>query len=141
MDWQQGISDLNWLAVLVATLSSFVVGFAWYAWGVFGQKWAKHVGLSKKDMEKSDGMAQTFLMTGIAAFIGVVIMGALMIATGTEGLVDGAIFGVIVGFAFRFGTHVIHNGFARKSAELTWIDGAHDVVALAVAGAILGAWM
>jgi sterol desaturase/sphingolipid hydroxylase (fatty acid hydroxylase superfamily) len=141
MDWQQNISDLNWVAVLVATLSSFAVGYVWYHWSVFGEKWAKLVGMSKKEMDSSDGMGKVFLMTGIQAFVSCVALGALLLATSTEGWTSGLVFGAVLGFAFRFGSHVMHNGFAHRSNDLTWIDGAHDVVAMAVAGAILGAWL
>ena len=141
MDWQQNISDLNWLAVLVATLSSFAVGYVWYHWSVFGEKWAKLVGMSKKEMDSSDGMGKVFLMTGIQAFVSCVALGALLLATSTEGWASGLVFGAVLGFAFRFGSHVMHNGFARRSNDLTWIDGAHDVVAMGVAGAIPGAWL
>lgn len=141
MDWQQHLSDLNWVAVLVATLSSFAVGFVWYHWSVFGEKWAKLVGMSKKDLENADGMNKVYLMTAVQAFISSSALGALMIATATTGWWPGLIFGALVGFAFRFGTHVMHNGFARRGSSLTWIDGMHDVVSMAVAGAILGAWL
>lgn len=141
MDWQQHISDLNWAAVLVATLSSFVVGFVWYHWSVFGEKWAKLVGLSKKEMDNPDGMNRVYVMTGVQAFVSCAVVGALLLATDTEGWMTGLVFGAILGLAFRFGTHVMHNGFARRGTDLTWIDGAHDVVSLAVAGAILGAWL
>lgn len=140
MEWMDQLSELNWWAVLGATVSSFAVGFVWYHWNVLGEKWAKHVGMTKKEMDKSDGMAQTFLMTGIASFVGSAVLGALMLATDTSGWSAGLVFGAVVGFAFRFGAHVIHNGFARRSNELTWIDGSHDVVAVAVAGLILGIW-
>lgn len=141
MNWGDFLSELNWWAVIVATLSTFVVGSAWYAMGTFGKRWAKLVGITEKQMKSGEGMAETFAMTAVASFVVSAVMGALMMATATTGWVDGLVFGVITGFAFRFGTHVMHNGFARRSKELTWIDGTHDVVALAVVGAILGQWL
>ena len=51
----------------------------------------------------------------------------------------GAFFGVIIALVFRAGGHVIHNGFAGRPTAVTVIDAGHDVVALAIAGAIIGA--
>lgn len=141
MDWLSELGDLNWWAVIGATLSTFVVGGVWYSVGVFGKKWGKLVGMTVKEMNSSEGMAERYSMTGIASLIAVAVTGALMLATGTSGWIDGFVFGAVVGFAFRFGTHVTHNGFAKKSNDLTWIDGMHDVVAMAVVGAILGQWL
>lgn len=141
MDWLSELGDLNWWAVIGATLSTFVVGGVWYSVGVFGKKWGKLVGMTVKEMNSSEGMAERYSMTGIASLIAVAVTGALMLATGTTGWTDGLVFGAVVGFAFRFGTHVTHNSFAKKSKDLTWIDGMHDVVAMAVVGAILGQWL
>ena len=140
MDWINTLSSLNWLAIIVATLSTFAVGYVWYSESVFGKEWAKLVGISIKEMNSGEGMAETFTMTGIASFIAAVVIGSLMVATGTTGPINGLVFGAIVGFAFRFGAHVTHNGFAKKSKRLTWIDGLHDVTAMAIIGLILGTW-
>ena len=139
MDWSGYLSDVNWLAVVLATLSSFVVGFVWYDKRVFGAKWMKLVGLSEKQMNSSEGMAQTFLMTAVAGLLGNTVMNILMLATQTVGFIEGGIFGAVLGFTIRGGAHVIHNGFAKRSSDLTSIDLLHDTVAMALAGAIIGA--
>jgi len=141
MQWTDALSDLNWWAVIAATVSTFMVGGIWYSASVFGKKWAKLVGITIKEMNSGEGMAETFTMTGIASLIASAVMGALMLATGTTGLLEGLLFGAVVGLAFRFGAHVTHNGFARRSKDLTWIDGLHDITAMAVVGAILGQWL
>ena len=140
MEIFSAISDLNWWAVIVAALSSFMVGFAWYAKPTFGNKWMKLVGLTAKQMDSTDGMVKRFSMTGIASLLTAITLGCLMIETGTSGLVNGIVFGAIIGLVFRAGAHVIHNGFAHKSGTLTLIDSAHDIVAVALMGAILGVW-
>lgn len=140
MDWGT-FTGLNWWAIIGATLSSFVVGGVWYSEQAFGKKWAKLVGMTVKEMNDSEGMGKRFGMTGLASFVTAVVLAKLLLATGTTGLIDGLVFGAVTGFAFRLGAHVIHNGFAKKSDTLTWIDGAHDIVAMAIMGAILGNWL
>jgi hypothetical protein len=141
MEIFSALGDLNWWAVIVAALSSFVVGFVWYAKPVFGNKWMKLVGITPKEMDSSKGMIKTFSMTGLFSLLTAIILGCLMLETGTSGLINGIIFGAVIGLVFRAGAHVIHNGFAHKSGTLTVIDSAHDIAALAVMGAILGVWM
>lgn len=139
MDWSGYLSDVNWLAVVLATLSSFVVGYVWYDKRVFGAKWMKLVGLTEKQMNSSEGMGQTFLMTAVAGLLGNTVMNMLMVASQTVGFIEGGIFGAVLGFTIRGAAHVIHNGFAKRSSDLTSIDLLHDTVAMALAGAIIGA--
>src|SRR3989344_1849673 len=42
-----GLLDVNYVAVLVASIVSMIVGFIWYSKRVFGGKWMKNVGLVK----------------------------------------------------------------------------------------------
>lgn len=139
MDLADAFSQLNWLAVLLATLSSFVVGFSWYHLKAFGRQWMALNKLNKKQLE-SGGGAGAYALTGLASFFTAALTGCLMIALGVHGILNGLIFGLILGAVFRLGTHVIHNGFAQRSNSLTAIDGGHDIVALSIMGAILGIW-
>lgn len=141
MEFTEILSKLNWWAVLLATLSSFVVGFLWYDKRTFGKQWMKLVGLTEKQLNSSGGMTKTFTWTGIASFLSAITLGCLMMALGIHGLLDGLVFGAVIGAVFRLGGHIIHNGFSKRPAALTAIDGGHDIIALSVAGALLGMWM
>lgn len=141
MEFTDILSKLNWWAVLFATLSSFVVGFLWYDKRAFGRAWMKLVGLSEKQVNSSEGTAKTFTWTAIASLLSSITLGYLMVALGITGLLEGLVFGATVGAVFRLGGHVIHNGFSKRPTALTAIDGGHDIIALAVAGALLGMWI
>ena len=39
--------QINWLAVMLATLSSMVVGSVWYAPPVFGRMWMRLIGKTR----------------------------------------------------------------------------------------------
>ncbi|MBD7980794.1 MULTISPECIES: DUF1761 domain-containing protein [Oerskovia] len=140
MAWLDAIGDLNWWAVLVATASTFLVGFVFYASGALGKRWAGLVGLTEEEMSSSAGAGPRFAATGVASLLTAILLGALILATGVDGLWEGLLFGAVIGLVFRAGAHVIHNGFAHLPTQLTVIDGVHDVIALAVMGAILGVW-
>ena len=43
------ISQLNWLAILVATVAAFALGGVWYG-PVFGKAWQRLVGISDEDI-------------------------------------------------------------------------------------------
>lgn len=139
MDLASAFNQLNWWAVLLATVSSFVVGFSWYHLKAFGRQWMLLNRLSEKQLE-SDGGTGAYILTGMASLFTTTLTGSLMIALGIHGILNGLVFGLLLGAVFRLGTHIIHNGFAKRSTALTAIDGGHDIVALSIMGAILGIW-
>src|SRR5450830_198071 len=147
MDWGQALGDVNWWAVLAAALSSFAVGALWYGRALFGKSWMRLAGVSeesinaRKEMGGSGGPTSSYLMTAVTAVATAILLAVLLIATGTTGFFPAALLGAVLGLVFRLGAHVIHNGFAGRPLALTGIDGLHDVVAMAVAAGILGAWV
>lgn len=63
------MDHINWLAVFLATLSSFVLGFVWYHPKLFGTAWAKAAGVDMNDPEAKKGMGKIFGMSFIFSFI------------------------------------------------------------------------
>ena len=136
MDWMSAFGDVNYLAVIVATLSTLVVGFVWYAEWSFGSEWMGHVGLTDDDIANPNPLTYVWTVTG--SFVAALTLAALMVVTGTDTAVGGLVFGIVAGVAFRVTVHVMHNGFAMRSGRLTLIDGLHDVVQTGVMGLIIG---
>ena len=54
--------EINFLAVLVAALSSFVVGFVWYNPKIFGTIWMNETGMTE-EKAKQGNMAKIFGLT------------------------------------------------------------------------------
>jgi hypothetical protein len=135
------MDQVNWWAIIVATLSTMPVGYVWYDLKMgFGKRWAKLVGLKEKDMQNSDGMASRFAVMLLLSFISAVLITCLVITLDISGLWNSLIFGVLIGFFLRGAAHFIHNGFSKKSSELSWIDAGHDTVSVAVMTIIISLW-
>lgn len=139
MDWTQALKDINYLGVIAAAIASFVLGFVWYLWPVFGEKWAGLLGMSKEEADSTDGLGYVLSMAVVGSFVAAAFVAMVMSATATEGLIDGAVFGAIAGFALRYTSLVYHYGFARSPKHLATLDGAHDTLQLALMGAVIGA--
>ncbi len=139
MDWFS-FDDVTWLGVILATVSAFAVGMSWYSLKAFGTRWMGYIGKTEKQLRSAGGVL-TYTLTIVTAFATALLLNILMGALAIGTPLDGAIFGAVVGLVFRLGTHVIHNGFAARPQGLMLIDGGHDIVALAAAGAIIGAFI
>ena len=79
----------NFLAILVAALSSFVVGFVWYNPKVFGTIWMKESGLTQEQCEKGN-MLKIFGLTFVYSLMLAFLMPTLVIhQMGTLGMIGG----------------------------------------------------
>jgi hypothetical protein len=138
MDWLSDVSQINWLAVLLAFAASMAIGFVWYMPAVLGNRWMAAIGKTEEDLKNISGGAGIWLPMMLAAALTAVLLAVLIAPLGLDNAVAGGLFALVAGLVFRAGGHVIHNGFAGRPAAVTLIDSGHDLVAMAASGAIIG---
>lgn len=81
--------NINFLALLLAALSTLVVGFIWYNPKVFGTIWMKEAGLKEEDM-KGTNMVKLFGLSIVYAFlISFVLQMVVIHQFGALGMVGG----------------------------------------------------
>lgn len=136
------ISNLNFLAVIVATLSTFVVGWLWYG-PLFGKAWMSAVGKSEEDLQKGNmtkifGLA--FLFELIMAFnLAMFLTGSPEAAASmTAGV--GAFYGFLTGFGWIFFALAVNSLYEGNSWKYICINGGYWTVSFTVMGLIIGAW-
>lgn len=126
----------NWLGVIVATISAFVLGGIWYG-PLFGKAWMEAFNITEEDMAKRNmpkvfGLA--FLLSLIAAF-------NLAMFLGPEADIG---FGTAAGFAAGFGWVGMFLGilylFENRSFKAWAVNAGYCTVALTLMGLILGAF-
>lgn len=139
MDWLSYISQINWLAVLLAFVATMVIGFVWYLPAVLGNRWMAAIGKTEEDLKNISGGAGIWVPMMVAAALTAVLLAVLISKLDLDNALAGGFFALVLALVFRAGGHVIHNGFAGRPAAVTLIDSGHDVVAMTVAGAIIGA--
>ncbi|WP_296667249.1 DUF1761 domain-containing protein [Demequina sp.] len=132
-------SDIEWIAVLLATVAGFAVGAVWYHERLLGRAWMRLVGLTEEDLRGAS--PARFAATGVVLLVTAIVVNVLMVELSVLSVGGGALFGAFIALVFRVGNHVIHNGFELRPHTLTVINGLHDVLALAAAGAIIGAFV
>ena len=138
MDWLSDVSQINWLAVLLAFAASMAIGFVWYMPAVLGNRWMAAIGKTEEDLKNISGGAGIWLPMMLAAALTAVLLAVLIARLGLDNAVAGGLFALVAGLVFRAGGHVIHNGFAGRPAAVTLLDSGHDLVAMAASGAIIG---
>ncbi|MDQ2657863.1 MAG: DUF1761 domain-containing protein [Bacteroidota bacterium] len=131
------METLNIWAVMVAALSTFLIGGLWYSRALFGNAWMRENGLTEEQL-KNGNMVKIFGLTFLLALIAALNLAMFL---GPENRPEmGALWGFAAGFgwvATFVGTHYL---FERKSLTLFLINAGYSVVALTVMGTILAAW-
>jgi hypothetical protein len=126
--------ELNYLAISLAALSTFILGGLWYSPAVFGKAWMKENGFTEEDMKKGN-MAKIFGLAFILALISAINLAMFM---GPEKDVSmGAAYGFAAGFGWVATFVGTHHLFERKSFKLFLINAGYSVVALTVMGVII----
>jgi hypothetical protein len=131
------MDQLNIWAVLVAAVSTFLIGGLWYSPAVFGKAWMRENGFTEESM-KGSNMLKIFGLAFLLALVASVNL-AMFLGEKTDASM-GAFYGFLAGFgwvATFVGTHYL---FERKSFTLFLINAGYSVVALTVMGLIIGAW-
>ena len=139
MDWLSYISQINWLAVLLAFVASMAIGFVWYLPAVLGNRWMAAIGKTEEDLKNISGGAGIWVPMMVAAALTAILLAVLISKLGLDNALAGGFFAFVLALVFRAGGHVIHNGFAGRPMAVTLIDSGHDLLAMTVAGAIIGA--
>ena len=128
--------QVDLLAVLVATISSFVIGGIWYG-PLFGQAWMAAHGFTAEDLRKNWNPTRTY---GITFGIGLATAYTFAMFLGEGiGWAQGAQNGLIAGAIWVAGSIATNYQFEGTTPVLLMINGGYHAFRFAVMGAILGA--
>jgi Protein of unknown function (DUF1761) len=130
---------INHGAVWVSVVLMFGLGFIWFG-PLFGERWMGLVGLDMAAVEANPPGAAIWISNAIATVIGMYTLAWLFVRMNVDSVSEGAVTGLVIGFAFVFLSHMIGGFFAQAPYALAWINGGHDMAALTIAGAVLGGW-
>ena len=141
-------ASINWLAVLVAGISAFVVGGIWYSLGLFGKAWMKDNNFTEEQIKNGGNKGKIFGWTFIFSLLMAANLGMFLADTPPEctgncaqksDIAWGAIAGFLAGI-WTFCAIAIHSLFEQKPWRLILINGGYSVVSLILMGAIIGVW-
>lgn len=136
---------VNYVALLVASLASFVIGMLWYG-PLFGKRWMKEMGISEKSAKKSgkegcvsmqQALAGNFVATLVMAYVLSMFLGFTQATTAYAG----AVVGLWLWLGFVATTAINESLFGGKSLTLYVINSLNVLVSMLTMGAILAVWV
>lgn len=141
------MESINWLAVLVAGISAFVLGGVWYSPALFGKAWMKENKLTVDDVKKGNS-AKIFGWSFVLSLLMAANL-AMFLADppGTcpaecaprTDITWGLTAGFLAGLWPFLGLAIVAL-FEQRSARYIFINGGYLLLALSLMGAIIGVW-
>jgi hypothetical protein len=133
---------VNYWAVILAALSTMVVGSVWYAQAVFGKSWAKlaHVNMNKK-VETSQLvwlMGSTFVASLLTAYILAHVTFLSHAFFSNSYLQDALSTGFWLWLGFVAARLYVHDAFEGRPIKLTVMNSAHELVTVMVMAFVIG---
>jgi hypothetical protein len=131
--------DVNYMAVLAATIVSFVIGFVWYR-PLFGKPWISTLGLSPEILVNSlkPEMRRAVLISFPLQYVMAFCL-ALFIGNGKT-IGTATLYGLVVGVVWIAFAISITAMYEQKSFKYMLINGGYWTVSFTMMGLIIGAW-
>jgi hypothetical protein len=133
-------AGINYLAVLIAAVASWIAGAVWYM--TLSKPWMAAIRVTPEQIHerrKGPGAVLPFVYALLANVIIAWVLGGLLGHLGQLTLRNGALSGLFCWGGFVITTMLVNNRFAMRSPMLLLIDGGHWLVVLVLSGAIIGA--
>lgn len=135
---------INYLAVIVATISSMVIGFVWYG-PLFGKQWMALMGIASKSMDAGKkGMGKRYGLMTLGSLVMSFVLAHSLVFASTYLKLDGLMAGLDAGFwnwlGFIAPVTLGSVLWENKSWKLWVLNNGYQLVTLLVMGCILALW-
>lgn len=134
--------EINWLAVVFATIASMVVGSVWYTPQVFGGMWMKLAKLNRKDIEKAGWtpIVISILTSAVLAFVlaHFTFLAYQFYQADYSFMATALITALWAWLGFVGLRFLTHDSFEGRPFKLTALNSAHELVTLVAMALVIG---
>lgn len=134
------VTNLNYLAILVAGISNMVVGFLWYG-PLFGKAWMALRGIEPGEINPNPLVfVASFLLSLLMALVLAIFTNHVDASIQAMSLVLGLLVALLIWVGFVGPATFQNNMYSGLSRKLFAIDYGYVLVVLLIQGAIIGVW-
>ncbi len=131
------MGQVNYLAVLAAAVSAFVLGGLWYSPLLFGKAWMRLSGITEERAAQAN-QAKVFGIAFIWSLLGALVFAMFLGPAPAFGFAAAA--GFAAGLFWVAGSFAINYQFEQKPFGLLLINGGYHTAQYTLFGAVLGLW-
>lgn len=131
----EAFGQLNWIAVIVATIAGFLLGAIWYNQRVFGKMWVADLG---RPIDPNASMVESMTIGFLTTLIGAIGLAFLIEIIPIRGGMSGLKMGAFVGIFFIAATQLSDGGYTSRPWRSRLIDAGYRILEFAGMGALIG---
>lgn len=135
------IYTTEYLAVIIAAVGSFIIGFLWFG-PLFGKKWMALMNFTQDDIEKgkAKGMAKPMIISAISSIVTAYILFTLADTSLLAGFGELFVLALLLWIGFILPPFLNASLWEGKSWSLFWL-GSTQILASLVWMALVYSWM
>jgi Protein of unknown function (DUF1761) len=133
---EDAMGQINYLAVIAAAVSAFLLGGLWYS-ALFGKAWMAASGVTEERAAQAN-QAKVFGVAFIWSLLGAYVFAMFLGPAPAFGFATAA--GFAAGLFWVAGSFAINYQFEQRPARLLLINGGYHTLQYTLYGAILGLW-
>jgi hypothetical protein len=136
--------DVNLWSVLVAAITTMVIGFLWYSPVLFARPWMLAMGydpadkVKTKEMQKSAG--KSYALSFLASLVSAFVLAKIIDVASVNSVLYGMKFGFAVWLGFVTTVQLTAKLFGKGSTKLYLINTGYQLVCYLAMGAIVAVW-
>lgn len=137
--------QINWWAVVLATVVAMVIGMVWYAKPVFGRSWIKLTGRSEKDLDSMGSSMLPIALAVLGNLIAAWVLAHLVFLShffyaskDYSWLSSSLLTAFFVWLGFQVTLIMIHDSFEGRRKKLMAMTAVNQLVVLLAMGLVIG---
>jgi hypothetical protein len=138
--FNQVLSNIHWLHVLVAALAYFALGSVWYSPVLFVKKWIKAANINIDNPDAKKGMGFLFGGSFVLMFIISTGLAVLQQVLPAIDFVGGIKLGLLVSVTLVATSISVNYLYTKKTLALFLIDNGYHIAGMTIASAIIAGW-
>ncbi|TMA06900.1 MAG: DUF1761 domain-containing protein [Methanobacteriota archaeon] len=131
------VSSFNWIAIVMAGVSAWIIGAIWFSPPVFGRRWMAALGLKQ---EQLGNPAPGFVAALVISIIGATFLRWVIGVAGATSVGDGIEVALIIWFAFILLPSAPGLLFTKQSGTAFALTQVQHAIAMSAMGIVLTAY-
>ena len=135
------VPDINYLAVVLATVAAIVIGSVWYNPKVLGTVWMKLARIENRPSSRAAAVRPIAISIAMAFVTAWVLAGSTFISQefyGGDYLGNALVTGLVLFVGFTAARILTHDGFESRPGRLTILNLTHELLVLLALALVIG---
>jgi hypothetical protein len=133
------LGNLNYLAIIVATLTNVALGSWWYSPAGMGKKWSKMTGVDMMKSPKQETQ-RAIMAVFVGAIVQAVVLAVVIKSLSASTALEGFKVGLVLWAGFVAATSIGDALYSRRGWGFWWLNASFFLIVMLVNSIIFSVW-